>query len=307
MGTIISLAFAASVLGVCGFVLGLVVKGAWAVLTQRALSMRKSFAVGVMLALAYFSVAYWHVGGFRTRYDRVQEQVTLKGRVVDTAGVGAEGVNVRIDPGFTGSDSGDLYRWYPARETVTDAGGSYALSDVKPLSERTTVFYLVNPEVTMQQEHFFFGLIRAERAQFSGDREPQLKIPVISENSLKRARRTLRGFHMLVWTPRERKDLCLPRSQGDVIFLPEIVIADEPSAQPQRSSHGDEAGAVQESAPAGRGQRADRRVDSRDQGRGADARLEFRVRFAADRDGAAGRARAAHGQDPRVGRREHEG
>lgn len=228
MGLLIGFVFVAVVLGISGFVCGLAVKGVWYVLARRALSLHASFAAGVMLALAYFSVAYWHVGGFRTRYDVLQERVTLKGRVVDASGVGAEGVQVRIEPGFTGSDSGDLYNWYPARETVTDAGGSYALADVKPLSERMTAFYLVNSNATLRSDHFFFGLIRAERPRHSGYTPPQLEIPVVSENSLKRARRMLRGYHMLGWPPRERKDLCLPRSQGDVIFLPEIVLADEP-------------------------------------------------------------------------------
>lgn len=140
---------------------------------------------------------------------------------------------------FTESDSSELYNRYPRREALSDTSGTYELTAVKPLDIQRSVYYLGSSNAAVRAQQFFFGQVTATRSPDLGYTEPQLTLPLISENRLKQARRALFVYRLFGWRRSERKELCLPHSEGNVIFLPDITVADEaptPVAEPQLKS-----------------------------------------------------------------------
>lgn len=168
------------------------------------------------------------VGHFLYDGDANTDRITVKGRVVDTAGSPIEGARVNLTPSLTGCDSGELYRYYSCEEAVSDATGNYELAVTKPLSIQNTMYYLGSSNAAIRAQTFFFGQVTAEHSTYRGYAEPQITVPLISENRLRRARRALFVCRLFGWGRPERSDLCLPRSEGDVLFLPDITLTDEP-------------------------------------------------------------------------------
>lgn len=167
------------------------------------------------------------VGHFLYDGDADTDHITLKGRVVDAAGVPVAGASVAITPFFTGSDSGEMYNRYPCRETLSDSIGAYELTQVKPLDIRHSVYYLGCSNAAVRAQQFFFGQVTATRSPLSGYTEHQLTLPLISENRLKQARRALFVYRVFGWGRPERNDLSLHRSEGNVILLPDITVTNE--------------------------------------------------------------------------------
>jgi hypothetical protein len=209
------------------FGLGLASMGFYYLCTQRRARGIKCLAIGLFLPVVLVAVPLSVVGFFSRSHDASTDQVTLRGRVVDATGAPVEGATVGITPWFTGSDSGELYNRYPHRETLSSAIGAYELTEVQPLGIQHSVYYLGCSNAAVREQQFFFGQVTATHSPLSGYTEPQLTIPLISENRLKQARRTLFVYRIFGWGRPERKDLRIPRSEGNVIFLPDITVANE--------------------------------------------------------------------------------
>lgn len=200
--------------------------------TQRVSRGFKCLLIGLFLPVVLVAVPLAVAGYFSNSHDASTDQVTLKGRVVDTAGAPVEGATVLISPLFTGSDTSEPYNYYPQRETLSNVIGAYALTEVKPLDIMRSVYYLGCSNLAVREQQFFFGQVTATRSPYAGDTEPQLTVPVISENRLTQARRTLFVYRIFGMLRPEREDLWVPRSEGNVIFLPDITVADEAPKPP---------------------------------------------------------------------------
>lgn len=132
-------------------------------------------------------------------------------------------------------------------QALLDAGlGTAALTSVQAvLDNEITIFkdrvrvdvqtatpgvlwHLVNPEAAERLQQFVYGQITARPTRDRGYRytEPQLTLPLVSENRFKQVRRFLLAHKIFGRGCRESKDVILPRSEGDVIFLPDIIIDD---------------------------------------------------------------------------------
>jgi len=213
--------------------LGLALKGLFFLFAGKVTQGLKYMATGLFLPVALVMGPLSLAGYFSRSHDAGTDQVTLKGRVVDAAGAPVAAATVEVTPFFTGSDSGELYNHYPRRETLSNAIGVYALTEVKPLDVQNSVYYLVCSNAAVREQQFFFGQVTAARSPHSEYTEPQLTLPLISENRLRQARRTLFVYRLFGWGRPERADLDLPRSEGNVIFLPDITVANgeaKPSA-----------------------------------------------------------------------------
>lgn len=150
---------------------------------------------------------------------RLSEWVSLKGKVVNAEGRPVAGTQVKLYPWYTARD--DSYGCTQTKDVLTDTNGTYELTGVKPLSLEMTAGYLVAPSAAVQRAPFFFGIINVKPGVDDSNETPQLKVPLINENRLKLARRSIR---YLGWNGRKENNVWLPRSEGDVIFLPDIVI-----------------------------------------------------------------------------------
>ena len=213
------------------FVLFYVIRGVWFVFTQRAAKGLKCLAIGLLPPVAFVIFATLLFPSCAENDPWLSEWVTLKGRVVNANGHPVEGVNITLRTYFT--ERGD-YSGGQARENVTDSSGTYELTEVYPLSLEMTAGYLVRSNAAVRCVPFFFGEIYATRPSVGEWEEtPQLTLPVISENRLKRARRSIR---FLGWPDRKENDVWLPRSEGDVIFLPDIIVGDDPSIEENKRS-----------------------------------------------------------------------
>ena len=237
---IISLFLRLGILGGVIFGLGLALMGLCFLCTHRESKGLKYLSIGLLLPVALVLGPLHLAGYFSQSHDVSTDQVTLKGRVVDAAGAPVEGAEVKLSPFFTGSDSGELYNRYPYREAVSTPFGAYALTEVKPLDIQHSVYYLGSSNAAVRAQQFFFGQVTASRPRcYYKYTEPQLTLPLISENRLAQARRALFVYRIFGWGRPEREDLRLPRSEGNVIFLPDITVPDEapkPIIEPELKS-----------------------------------------------------------------------
>lgn len=221
---VITLVLYCSIFGGLSLSLFLMVRG----LTSRATDAGKCLAIGLFLPIVIVVVPLMVFASLTQSNDHHTDMVTLKGRVVTSSGNPVEGVEIEVTPLFTGSDSGEMYKRYPRRKAVSDSTGVFELTKVKPLDVNLTAWYLVNPEAAERLQQFVYGQITARPTRDRGYRytEPQLTLPLVSENRFKQARRFLLAHKMFGRGYRESKDVILPRSEGDVIFLPDIIIDD---------------------------------------------------------------------------------
>jgi hypothetical protein len=207
------------------FAFSYIVRGVWFVSTQRAAKGLKCLAIGFLPPVAFVTLAMLLFPSCAEHDPGLAEWVTLKGKVVNANGHPVEGVNITLRTYFT--ERGD-YSGGQARENVTDSSGTYELTEVHPLSLEMTAGYLVRSNTAVRCVPFFFGEVYASPSFDGNDAEPRLTLPLISENRLKRARRSIR---YLGWPGRKENDVWLPRSEGDVIFLPDIRIGNDPSIE----------------------------------------------------------------------------
>ena len=169
--------------------------------------------------------------------------VTLKGRVIDAKGSPAEGAHIKISPLFTGSESAEQHNKYPSQVAISKEDGTYELPCVKPLSMEMAASYIACSNAAVRNQQFFFGLIYADKKLALESKPPKLRIPLISENILTRARRynkitnTLMGKDNQKYALKEQTNVYLPESKGDVIFLPDIILEDD---KPKPADENDE-------------------------------------------------------------------
>lgn len=161
--------------------------------------------------------------------------VTLKGRVLDPNGKPLGGVHVKVVPMPFEFPFSQFAGLYPPQTAVSGSNGVYELPDVRPLNMKTTASYLVNSNAAVRAVAYFIAEIYAGKTEAAFMRDPCLTLPLISADMLQHARR-YNDFRKK-WLPKaagktgwaEQEGLYLPESKGDVIFLPDIVVADDPS------------------------------------------------------------------------------
>jgi len=203
----------------CCFVFFCVIRGLWLVFNRRATQGLKHLACGLTPPIIFFTLAMTLFPACLEKDPRLSEWVSLKGKVVNVEGRPVAGTQVTLYPWYTARD--DSYGFSQMKDILTDTNGTYELTGVKPLSLEMTAGYLVAPSAAVRRVPFFFGIINVNPGVDENNATPQLTVPLISENRLKLARRSIR---YLGWPGRKEKDVWLPRSEGDVIFLPDIVI-----------------------------------------------------------------------------------
>jgi len=212
------------------FVLFCVIRSLWLVFNLRATQGLKYLACGLTPPMIFCTLGMLLFPACLEKHPCLSEWVTLKGKVVNSVGHPVVGAHLRLYPQFTARDD-DYGRWQ-TREAITDESGSYELTKVKPLSLEMTACYLVRSNAAVRCVPFFFGEIYANPPEVGeGNTTPRLTLPVISENRLKLARRSIR---FLGWPGRKENDVWLPRSEGDVIFLPDIIIGDDRQREQRR-------------------------------------------------------------------------
>ena len=206
------------------FVLFFILRGIWFVVTHRTAKGFKYIAVGLLPPVTICTIAMLCFPACTERCSGLSDWVTVKGKVVNAEGVPVEGVHIALRCFFT--ERGDYVESYnqQAREIVTDSKGTYELTEVRPLSAEMTASYLVSSNAAVRRVPFFFGEVYASPSFDGNDLEPRLTLPLISANRLRLARRSIR---FLGWPGRKEKDVWLPRSEGDVIFLPDIIVGDD--------------------------------------------------------------------------------
>ena len=206
-------------------VLFFILRGIWLVLTHRMAKGFKYIAVGLLPPVTLWTVAMLCFPACSERCSGLSDWVTVKGKVVNAEGDPAEGVQITLRCIFTErGDYGESGN-QQAREIVTDSNGTYELTEVRPLSAEMTAGYLVSSNAAVRRVPFFFGEVYVSPSFDGNDAEPRLTLPLISANRLRLARRSIR---FLGWPGRKENDVWLPRSEGDVIFLPDIIIGNDP-------------------------------------------------------------------------------
>jgi len=206
-------------------VLFFILRGIWLVLTHRIAKGFKYMAFGLLPPVTLCTIAMLFFPACSERCSGLSDWVTVKGKVVNAKGDPAEGVQITLRCFFP--ERGDYVESYSqqARETVTDSDGTYELTEVRPLSTEMTAFYLVSSNAAVRCVPFFLGEVYVSPSFDGNDVEPRLTLPLISANRLRLARRSIR---FLGWPGRKENDVWLPRSEGDVIFLPDIIIGVDP-------------------------------------------------------------------------------
>ena len=226
--TFIRLILFCGILGGCLFGLFLVLTGVCSVFTERLFDGLKRLVIGLSLLVAcvFFPAMLFS----SLRDDAHANTVSIKGKVVNADGNPVKGAHIKVVPDFTNAQSSEPYNHYPQRVAVSDSNGSFELTGVRPLSIQMTARYLVNSNVVdVSYDQFFFGQIYAGKSHDMERESPKLTLPLISESRIKQTRRYLLALSLFGrgWIHKERDDVCLPRSKGNVIFLPDIMIDDE--------------------------------------------------------------------------------
>lgn len=167
--------------------------------------------------------------------------LSIKGRVVDAVGKGVSGI--RITGLFEPLPEAGRYRPF---STVSDKDGSYEIARI-PAPSVWTVGGWLNGGDPLTAHSLFYLQIKVESTQ-KGDVIRHL--PLVTENLLAQARRfqeTMKSANARLKTEGEilkewPKD-SIPKSQGDVIFVPDIVLKADTSAgekqQQQKSTSSD--------------------------------------------------------------------
>jgi len=156
--------------------------------------------------------------------------VTVKGKVLDLAGQPVAGVKVRGDP-----DLGDVAtsEWsvpYPTRYAVSEADGSYELTDLVPLKFASVAHYLLGYDATEQGQLPLCVRLYVEGYPSILSSVAVTKVPLVTEENLKYARQYLVIMQKLETSIKghsakaEKKDIYLPKSKGNVITGVDIVL-----------------------------------------------------------------------------------
>ena len=202
-------------------------KGLWYLCTKRVNPGLKILAVSVLVPIIIFFVIINLIGIYAKANRATADWAVLKGRVLTEDGTPAEGVHVKICPDYIYAQTSEPYNHYKKRETLTDSEGHYELKEVQTLSTQMTVSYCMNSNVVYHgSESLFYGLIYADYSSFVERDKPKLRFPVISENRMKQVKRFIFFTRIAGAKFKISEGVSLPESQDDVIFLPDIVVAD---------------------------------------------------------------------------------
>lgn len=145
------------------------------------------------------------------------DQITLKGRVVDEQGKGLPSASVLIWP--EGAETSEF-----ERRTVTDNEGRYEINDVVPADWLKVAWYLTDEK----SQHVPGAVVVSVKKHGYAYPKESLVVALVTDEQLEPARRmNLIANGILKRTMGkdlpERKDFLFPKSEGNVIFVPDIV------------------------------------------------------------------------------------
>jgi hypothetical protein len=146
------------------------------------------------------------------------DQITMKGRVVDEQGKGLPYASVLIWP--EGAETSEF-----ERRTVTDNEGRYEINDVVPADWLKVAWYLTD-EKSLHVPGAF--VVSVNKHGYAYPKE-SLVVALVTDEQLEPARRmNIIANGILSRTMgkdlSERKELSFPKSEGNVIFVPDIVL-----------------------------------------------------------------------------------
>lgn len=156
--------------------------------------------------------------------------VTVQGKVLDLAGQPVAGVKVRGNPDFGDVATSEWSVQYPTRYAVSEADGSYELTDLVPLKFASVAHYLLGYDATEQGQVPLCVRLYVEGYPSILSYEAVTKVPLVTEENLQYARQYLVIMKKLETsikghsTKVEKKDIYLPKSKGNVITGVDIVL-----------------------------------------------------------------------------------
>lgn len=147
--------------------------------------------------------------------------ITMKGRVVDEQGKGLPYASVLIWP--EGAETSEF-----ERRTVTDNEGRYEISDIVPADWLKVAWYLTAEKSSRVPGAFEMSV---NRHGYANPKEP-LVVVFVTDEQLEPARRVNKianGIlkHTMGKDLPERKILPFPKSEGNVIFVSDIMLKKE--------------------------------------------------------------------------------
>lgn len=155
--------------------------------------------------------------------------VNVKGRITDANGKPVAGAKVRGEY-YPWPESAELAKFYPTHLAVSDADGSYELSEFVPQDIRSNAGYLMGGDPTQNNQYPFYVEVHVEADGFIQDKTNVPRVPLVTEELLGPARRFLEIMNKLDILMKgssnkvEKKDLRLPSSQGNTITGIDIVL-----------------------------------------------------------------------------------
>ena len=161
--------------------------------------------------------------------------VTIKGRVLLSDGQPAVGFKITGTPCLGDGIPPELDRLYPEQYSVTASDGTYELSDLRPAEFTTVADYLLHGRATSHGALLEEKISVKEIANIS---LITLSVPLICEESLFNARRYISILNKKYVITKERSPLVekpgvfLPKSKGNVIFLPDIILENDKTKKP---------------------------------------------------------------------------
>jgi hypothetical protein len=153
------------------------------------------------------------------------EAVSVSGRVVDSSGRPVAGVRLRADQ-CPRADSGELRGWYPPQQAKTAEDGRYVFQDLIAPDFTLVAYYLMRTNDFTRANYWedkpFFVRVCVSDARYPACAEEHA---LITRGNAEYARRYLSLMNKLDpkgW--REQDGVALPESEGNVVFVPDIVV-----------------------------------------------------------------------------------
>lgn len=161
--------------------------------------------------------------------DLRTDLVTVKGKITDTTGKPLGGIKIRCEPDICNVGSEMLLR-YPVRCSVSEADGTYEISDISPPDFQTVAYYLQGSPINLDGTTPIFANLVVDEPPSVPHAEGIKRIPLISEDNIKQARRFIERMNQLnpgIMDCSDKVDhetIVIPQSKGNVITGVDIVL-----------------------------------------------------------------------------------
>lgn len=163
------------------------------------------------------------------------ELVTLRGRVLSSNGKPIGGMKLRSEYCIF-AEASEVYRQFPPQFATTLPDGSYELPDLEAPGFEDVASYLMSGDSIVgipEYEATPFSVLIYDESALSEKYNLLCKLPLIAEENAAFARRYLSIMNKLSpptkkfkgWV--EQEGIVLPRSKGNVIFVPDIILREK--------------------------------------------------------------------------------